>query len=199
MLVGLHGYGDDAERLADRLSGLRGAPYARLWLDGPFPIEVKEEGSRRIGRAWYQYDGDQGRFRDALSAGRDHVERVVDTVAAGHPVAADHAVLLGYSMGGYLAGWAGLQAPERWLGVVALATRVKAEALDPAAVAGQRLLVVHGEHDRFIGVDRARESAEAVGAMGAEVTVHAWGGGHGLKPEVAAVVDPWVREVLGVD
>lgn len=198
LLVGLHGFGDDARRLSDRLDGLRQAPYARLWLDGPFPVEVKEDTGRRIGRAWYQYDGDQDRFLAALVAGTEHVHRAVDDVAAQQPVAADQAVLLGYSMGGYLAGWAGLQDRDRWRGVVALATRIKAEALDADKVAGQRLLVVHGERDRFIDVARARESADAVRAMGADVTLTIWPGGHGLKPEVAPIVDAWVRQALRV-
>ena len=50
MLVGLHGFGDDGSRLAERLGGLGDAPYARLWPEGPFPVEIREDGSLR----WYQ-------------------------------------------------------------------------------------------------------------------------------------------------
>jgi len=198
VLVGLHGFGDDGPRLADRLAGLRGAPYARLWIDGPFPVEMREDGGRRIGRAWYQYDGDQERFIEALTLGRAFVDRVVDEVVGVHPLDPTRAVLLGYSMGGYVAGWTGLQDPDRWRGVVALATRVKSEALDPARVRGQRLLVVHGERDRFIDVAAAQASADAARGLGVEVTLTTWSGGHGLKPEVAPLVDAWVRDVFAI-
>ena len=113
VLVGLHGFGDDGPRLADRLP-LDGAPYARLWPDGPYPVEVKTDGARRIGRAWYQYDGDQPRFVAALDAASVFVARVVDAVAEAHPIDVGRAVVLGYSMGGYPAGWTAFHDRARW-------------------------------------------------------------------------------------
>ena len=126
------------------------------------------------------------------------LDRVVDEVVGVHPLDPTRAVLLGYSMGGYVAGWTGLQDPDRWRGVVALATRVKSEALDPARVRGQRLLVVHGERDRFIDVAATQASADAARGLGGEVTLTTWSGGHGLKPEVAPLVDAWVRDVFAI-
>ena len=199
LLVGLHGFGDDGARLAERLGGLGDAPYARLWLDGPFPVEMREDGVRRIGRAWYQYDGDQGRFTTALDRCSAFVLEAVAAVAEGQPIDPSRAVVLGYSMGGYVAGWTGFQARDRWRGVVALASRIKAEALDLTGAVGQRVLVFHGARDRFIPVERAQESAELLRSGGATVTFETWDGGHGLRPEVAPRVDVFVRDVLGAD
>ena len=198
VLVGLHGFGDDGSRLAERLGGLGDAPYARLWPDGPFPVEIREDDVRRIGRAWYQYDGDQERFRAALTQCAAFVCEVVDAVAAIHPIDADRAAVLGYSMGGYVAGWTAFHDRERWRGLVVLASRIKAEAMDLTGAAGQRVLVCHGAGDRFIPLSRAQESAELLRSGGAEVTFETWEGGHGLRPEIAPHVDAFVREVLGL-
>lgn len=198
VLVALHGFGDDGPGLAERLGGLSDAPYARLWPDGPFPVEMREDDIRRIGRAWYQYDGDQERFRAALDRCAAFVLEVVDRVAAGHPIDAARAAVLGYSMGGYVAGWTGFHDRERWRGVVSLASRIKAEAIDLTGAAGQRVLVFHGAQDRFISAARAEESADLLRSGGAEVTFETWDGGHGLRPEVAPRVDAFVRDVFGI-
>ncbi len=198
LLVGLHGYGDDGARLASRLVVPEDAPYARLWPDGMFPVEVADGDDRRIGRAWYQYDGDQARFAQALSRASGFVAALTETVAARHPVDLGRAALLGYSMGGYVAGWAVLGGRERWRALVALSTRIKAEGVDPACAAGLPILVLHGERDRFIPVERARESADRLGRGGAQVAFETWAGGHGLKSQVANRVDSFVREVFGL-
>lgn len=198
VLVGLHGFGDTGPGLAERLGTFDDAPYARLWPDGPFPVEMREDDVRRIGRSWYQYDGDQARFLAALDRCARFVLEVVDTVANAHPVDVGRAVVLGYSMGGYPAGWTAFHDRDRWQGAVVLASRVKAEAIDVTQGDGQRVFVFHGARDRFIPAERAEESAAMLRAGGADVTFETWDGGHGLRPEVGPRVDAFVREVLGV-
>jgi len=198
LVVGLHGFSHDGPSLAARMDGLSDALYARLWPDGLFPVEVGEGDDRRIGRSWYQYDGDQERFVAALERAAEFVEVVVEAAATDHPIDRGRRVILGYSMGGYVAGWAAFRAGSPWAGLVALATRVKSEVVDLRNGSGLPVLVMHGEDDRFIPAERARQSAERLREGGAQVTFETWDGGHGLRPPVSRRVDLFLRDVFGV-
>jgi phospholipase/carboxylesterase len=197
-VVGLHGFKDCGARLAERLTGLEHAPYARLFPDGPFPLEVEGDVGRRVGYAWYQYTGDQAAFLRSLDFGRAHLRRLVADVAARHGIDAGRVALLGYSQGGYLAGVAGLRDHPLYRGVVGLATRTKVEAVEDVLdrARGFPFLILHGERDRFIPVARQREMADRLLARGVDVRWGTWPGGHGLRADVATRVDPFLREVL---
>ena len=199
LLVLLHGAEDDAAKLRDRMEGLEHAPYARLYPDGPFPVDVTEGEGRRIGRTWYQYTGDQEAFRVALRFGIDHLLRVVHHVALAHPIDRARAVLLGYSQGGYLAGVAAFFERRHWRGLVAIATRIQAEILEPyfPGAQGFPVLVLHGERDASIAVERQRASCAALAEAGVHVRFETHPGGHGLRRSLVPRIDDFVRAVVG--
>src|SRR5262245_32496468 len=94
VLLGLHGSGEDGGRLAARLAPLDGAPYARLFPDAPFPVEVKEAAGARVGASWYQYTGDQDLFLKALAFAEGYLRDVVAGAALSHPIDASRIVIL---------------------------------------------------------------------------------------------------------
>ncbi|MAG57430.1 MAG: hypothetical protein CMJ83_14155 [Planctomycetes bacterium] len=198
LLVLLHGYGQSGAAMAERLDGFGDAPYARLWPDAPFPIELQRDERRVVGHAWYQYTGDQDAFVRALDFGRAHLRTLLDSVAADHCVDPSRAMLCGYSQGGYLAGVAAFKDRDRWCGLVAIATRVKTEvvATELASAKGFPALLLHGSRDCFIDADRQRESAEVLAAHGVDVRLEVWDGGHGLKPALVPMIDTFVRSAL---
>jgi predicted esterase len=197
LLVCLHGFGETGSMLAGRLAGLDAAPYARLFPDAPFPVEVREADAVRIGASWYQYTGDQPRFLEALAFAEAYVEEAVRTAAEGRPVDRSRAALLGYSQGGYLAGMAALGRRDRWRGLVGVACRVKTEALSLEGARGYPVLLIHGERDRHTAADRQREAHEALLRAGVDSTFHVHEGGHGFRSDLAPMIDAFVRRVLG--
>ncbi len=199
LLVALHGFGDDGDRLRDRLRGLDGAPYARLYPDAPFPVEMQEAPARRVGFAWYQFTGDQAAFMTALRFAADHLARVVADAAERHPLDLRRAVLLGYSQGGYLAGVAALSDPARWRGLVAIACRIKTESLGEVLPArrGYPVLIIHGARDQGMPLDRQRAAVDELRRHGVAVDFEVHDGGHGLRRESAPLIDAFVRGVLG--
>ncbi len=200
LLVGLHGFGDDGDRLAERLEGLDGAPYARLWPDGPFPVELRDGAVRRVGRAWYQYTGDQPDFRRALAFGAAHVERAVDAACDGQPIDRSFIAMLGYSQGGYLAAVTALGAPDRWCGLVAIACRIKSEILDEplSRAAGFPVLVVHGKRDEAVKPEPQIAEVKKLRSRGIAVETLLHDGGHGLPSELVPPIDAFVRRAVGV-
>lgn len=200
ILLALHGFGEDAARFAARLAPLAGGPYALLVPDGPFPVELREEEGARIGRAWYQYDGDAATFERALRWGAAHLERLLEAVARIHPLDAQRVVLLGYSQGGYLGSVAALRDRARYRGLIAIATRVKSEILreELAKAQGYPVLALHGERDRATPLEPQRRSLQELHDAGLAVELHTHPGGHGFRSELLPAIDAFVRRVLGL-
>lgn len=200
VLLALHGFSDDGARLRDRLGGLFPAPYAVLLPDGPYPVEVRAADPPRIGRAWYQYTGEQAAFREALVVTGAHVERVIAAAAERHPLDLTRIVVLGYSQGGYLGSWLALTRPDRYRGLVSISCRVKVEALDETQLAAARgfpVLVLHGKNDGAVKLAPQEESVARLREAGVDVTLELHDGGHGLKRSLAPTIDAFVRRVVG--
>jgi predicted esterase len=198
LLVGLHGFGERGPRLAEHLGALDGAPYARLFPDAPFPVEVKEAAGSRVGASWYQYTGDQPAFLRALAFSESYLEEAIATAARGRPLDLGRVALLGYSQGGYLAGVAALRNRTRFRALVGVACRVKVEALaaELEGARGYPVLLIHGVRDRHTPLDRQREAHAALLRAGVDATLHVHEGGHGFAPELAAPIDAFVRRAL---
>ncbi len=198
LVVALHGYGESASRFRERTMGLVDSGLALLCLDGPFPVEMREEKPPRIGFAWYQYTGDQVEFRTALRAIGEHLDRRIAAVCAEHPVASSRVALLGYSQGGYLAGAHALSHPTKFKALVAIATRIKTELFEDAYLATVNLpvLAVHGRRDASIAIDRQREQIERLAKAGVPARLLEHEGGHGLRSEVIGPIGEFLRECL---
>jgi predicted esterase len=214
VLLALHGFGEDGGRLAARLASLEDAPYARLFPDAPFPVEVREAagsgapnpseakgwgGRSHIGASWYQYTGDQDLFLKALAFAEGYLRDVVASAARAHPIDASRIVLLGYSQGGYLAGVAAFRDRARYRGLVGVACRVKTEALSSelAAARGYPALLIHGARDEHTAADRQREAHAELVRHGVDATLHVHEGGHGFRSDLVPMIDAFTRRVLG--
>lgn len=202
LVVALHGFGESGERFLERLPGLEHAGLAVAWPDGPFPVEMREGNPpqpARIGYAWYQYTGDAAAFASALDFVGQHLDRLIAKWVGDHPIDPKRVVLLGYSQGGYLAAAHALAHPERFAGLVAIATRIKTELFSDAHLKTVRLpvLAIHGRRDSHIALDRQRESIERLSALGISATLFEHDGGHGLKPELVPRIEEFLRTLRG--
>lgn len=198
VFLGLHGWGEDGGRMAARFAAQTDAPYARLFPDAPFPVEVKEDAGARIGASWYQYTGDQPAFMRALAFAEAYLRDVIRDAALGRQVDPDRVVLCGYSQGGYLAGVAAFRDRARYLGVAGVACRIKTEALEAelAAARGYPALLIHGARDRHTAVERQREACDVLLRHGVDATLHVHEGGHGFRSDLAPMIDAFARRVL---
>jgi phospholipase/carboxylesterase len=198
LLLALHGFGEDAARFSSRLAPLAGGPYALLVPDAPFPVELRDEEGARIGRAWYQYDGDAATFERALRWGAVHLEELLREASRAFPLDPRRVVLLGYSQGGYLGAVTALRDRARYRGLVAIATRVKSEILgdELQSARGYPVLALHGERDRSTPLEPQRRSLETLSAAGLDVALEVHPGGHGFRSELLPRIDSFVRQVL---
>lgn len=200
LFVALHGARESGAMLRERLEDGRSLPFARLYPDGPFPVEIREGEEWRIGYTWYHYNGDADALNRALAFGIDHLAHVVDGVADAHGLDRSRIVLFGYSQGGYLASFAALRQRERYRALVSASCRIKTEILedDLRGARGYRVLVVHGERDRLTAITPQATAVEVLEQHGLDVQFLRHPRGHGLPREVVPNIMAFVRDVLGV-
>lgn len=189
LVVALHGAEDALDRFSETLEPWSARPCARLLIEGPFPVEVRRDEGRRLGRVWYHYTGEQEAFLQSLRFARDHVMSVMRTARVQAPLSDAPPTLFGYSMGGYVAGFMALDRPRDWGRLLQVATRLKVEAFTDRLGDARALdvVMIHGEKDRLVpirGQERALEKLEAAGVPARLVRSPA---GHRLSPEIVTL------------
>ncbi len=200
MVTALHGMGMNADEFADLLAPLAELPIILFVPEGVHPFEIRAGGRMRIGRAWYLYTGDEAGFVQSMSTSGRHLRTLVDRVIAEHRVDPERRVLLGFSQGGYFAGYLGIRNAARITGLVVMAARVKDEVLEKelARVSDLRVLLVHGRKDRAVPFSAAKKSASALEAAGLDVELRAYDCGHHVTAEQVRDVKAWLRKVFAL-
>ncbi len=197
LLIALHGQGMSGESFRRVLRHLPATPHSRLFPDGPYVFERREADGIRAGHGWYIYLGDQVAFREELERSEAHILELLDRVEAEHgPVDRARSVLLGFSQGGYLAGFVGARHPERFGGVVISSARLKHKFLadELTRVELPRFLILHSPDDPATPFARAEESRDRLLAAGADVTLVPHPGGHRLPATALEALARWLEE-----
>jgi len=159
ILVYLHGYGQTIKSFRKTCEPLLAVEAFHLFIQGPYPLFDR---SRNIkvsdwGRAWYLYGGDQYQFRNSL----DHASRFIREIITRlvKVVNANRLCLLGYSMGGYLAGYHSIESSQQVNDVIIYGSRYKSELLigDYEKISHQNILALHGKDDKKVALKPQRE------------------------------------------
>ena len=165
LITALHGQGMDAALFRRVTRHLRAPSHARLFPEGPYVFEKRSPEGITAGHGWYIYLGDSDDFRRELERTEAHLLAVLNACERDHGTT-DRArsVLLGFSQGGYLAGYVGLRHPERFGGVVISAARLKHEFLTEELAGGRlpAVLLLHSPDDPATAFARAEESRDVL-------------------------------------
>jgi len=170
LVIALHGQGMTPRALERWLRpGIEATAAAgggAWWLPrGILPLEIRH---RRIGYAWYVFDGDQAKLRTSMDEARAYVVGLA--ALARRRQASSRITLFGFSQGAYLASYVALNHPDLFGRLVCCCGRPKAEFLaDLAPARGLRVLVQTGARDQSVppeliakGVDPLREAGLVV-------------------------------------
>ena len=184
LLVALHGMGMSAASFAPDVLACLPQGTSALIPQAPLPYEMRSPKGIRQGNGWYIYTGDTEGFLASMRHAEAWLLRQVDFAVADHGFDPARVSLLGFSQGGYLAGYMGLRHPKRFRRLVVAAARIKHEVLDEdarrAATKEFRVLQVHGEADESIAASAARASCDAIAASGVPVEFRAYPAGHAV-------------------
>ncbi len=163
---------------------------------GIYPYEIRKADSIEIGYSWYQYRGDQDEFRKHLLQAEAHLLQVLDEVEKRHRIDRSRSVVLGFSQGGYLAGFCALRHPERFAGLICAGARLKYEFLVDEISRGSQLksLLIHSQKDKSIAWETAEASFDQLRENGAQIDSFLHSEGHRLPPESVVHIGRWLGD-----
>ncbi|MCC7142609.1 MAG: hypothetical protein IT349_10970 [Candidatus Eisenbacteria bacterium] len=200
VLVTLHGFRMNEDSFSLLLQGLFDLPIHILSFRGPRPAEGLTGAGP--GASWYDYDGDQDRFRRELDRVEQTLLSAIDGAESTLGLRPGARFLLGFSQGGYCGSVIALRRIDRFRGMIISGARVKAEILGPemkaAAEAGFSALLCHGERDAAVPVEGAEKGEAALLAAGVDATLARFPGGHSLGRLQISAIRAWLSARLDV-
>ncbi len=186
--------GQDGSALASKLKHFCDRGVALLVPDGPYRIEVRGRSGSREGHAWYIYTGDQDRFLKSLKISEKDILNLAEPILEEHRVSASRTILLGFSQGGYLAGFTACRNPQRFGNCVIASARLKHEFLTDELASGQlpAVLMLHDEQDPLTAADPVRESERVLTDAGADVEIKWHSDGHHIGDSSLTLLESWL-------
>lgn len=195
LVIALHGMGHNEELMRRFMGPLLDRPWLWVFPRGPHSFEMRQPEKIRIGHAWYHFDGDQDALRRSMQETSQQLLNLHDLLRRDYPVGTS--AVVGFSQGGYMAGYVAPRHPERFCAAACIGGRIKHEFLDdaPRSVA---LAQFHGGQDANVAPEFAREALERCAALGFKDT-HFYcdpEAGHEVSAPMAHELGNWLERVL---
>lgn len=152
ILVYLHGFAQNITTFQKDTHPILSVNGYHLYIQAPYPI-YDRKGKKKVsewGRAWYLYDGDQDQFRSSLDHASRFIREIITRVTK--IVNVSRTCIIGFSMGGYLAGYHAINTPEQVNELIIYGARFKSELLigDYGKISHQNILALHGIDDKKV-------------------------------------------------
>lgn len=173
LLVYLHGFNQNIKLFQQRTQALVHLEAYHLFVQAPYPVYSRRNRQKKVedwGRSWYWYDGRQEQFQEALERASCLLDEVIDHALK--QVSADRLTLLGYSMGGYLAGYFALSRYKRVNELVVIGGRIKTEIFEEKEKNYDYLhvLALHGKEDERVKSEFQKLACQKLEQWNARVT-----------------------------
>ena len=184
LLLALHGYGMHEDLFATLLRDLSMLPWNIVTPRAP-------------GGSWYDYDGNQERFRTELRRTNEMLTEFLQGFESQQGFVPRQRILLGFSQGGYCGSYVALNNPKLFNGMVISGARVKVEilkdAIHAAAETGFRALLCHGNRDESVKPGAAQSSLDGLRNGGVNATLKHFDSGHSIGRSQVAAIRSWLE------
>jgi phospholipase/carboxylesterase len=195
LLLCLHGQGQNEDFFAGLLRGLHELPWNIVSLRAPFALDGRDTGF-----SWYDYDGNQERFRAELRRTDALLRACLDAIENELGLHPQQRFLLGFSQGGYCGSYVALTNPAVFGGMVISGARVKMEILEgavrTAAAQGFQALLCHGRRDAAVKLDAAESSLAGLRAGGVQATLQLFDSGHAIGRDQVVAIRRWLADAI---
>lgn len=194
LFIYLHGYKQNNilfhKKMEDNLT-LNGY---HLFVQGPYPLPTKNRPVEEWGAAWYTYDGNQQKFANSLEHTATYLDGILTAVKSKHKTG--QTALIGYSMGGYVAGYYALSRFEKVDYLAVLSARIKTELFESSLhkVKGLNILAVHGQRDKSVKEAPQRKEIENLKNHGVNASLRLVEAGHRLDEKITEPMVNWFLE-----
>lgn len=181
-LIGLHGWGANAQDLASVAPFFDLPDYQFLFPNAPFPHPYASTG-----RMWYDFQGD----RTLLSQSQELLTNWLNSLETTTGVPLSRTVLCGFSQGGAMTLDVGLSLPLA--GLVILSGYLHPNP--PIINSIPPVLIVHGTQDTMVPISAAQKTHSTLLSMGATVQYQEFSMGHEIQPAVLTLIQDFVKTV----
>ncbi|MEL7834290.1 hypothetical protein [Fodinibius sp. Rm-B-1B1-1] len=195
LIVYLHGFNQNIELFEKLVEPMFDVEGYHLFIQAPYPIydRSREKKVEEWGCSWYLYDGEQEQFVKSLESASEFVEVEIDRVIK--QVSPSRTAVLGYSMGGYLAGYLGLSRYPQVDDLVVVGARIKTEVFagKPQNYEQLNVLALHGSADRSVKSGPQEKSCRQLAKWGTRVTFKELEKGHKLDEQYLDEAKSWLN------
>ena len=162
LIIYLHGFGQNLNKFEEKCSILKRLDAYHCFIQGPYPI-YDRRGRKDIsdwGYSWYLYDGNSDQFVKALEKSSQFLQGVINKLL--NQISPNRISVIGYSMGGYLAGYFSLTRPDHVNDLIVCAARIKTEVLNDQweSVRKLNVLALHGKNDELVKPEPQQKEIE---------------------------------------
>jgi len=171
LIVYLHGFNQNITQFQKLVKDHLDLNAYHLFIQAPYPIYDRKQNKevKDWGRAWYLYDGEEDQFVKSMELASEFIQDILDGILEN--VSVERIAILGYSMGGYLAGYFAL---SRWKHVnelVVIGGRIKTEVFKnrKGSYDHMNILALHGAQDKSVKSSPQKRCCNQLEKWGANV------------------------------
>lgn len=196
LILYLHGYSENIKTFQDKCGRFLDINAYHLFIQGPYPIydQSRKKTVSNWGRSWYLYDGNRKQFIKSLEITSEFIQEVIDNLIKFINVS--KICVLGYSMGGYQAGFFSFTRWKHVNDVIVVGARLKTEVLsdsDYENLEHMNILAVHGRNDDKVRFEGQQESIDQLKSKGLKGELKLLDENHDFSPKVIDEILNWLQ------
>ena len=195
LFVYLHGRGQNLETFEKTMAPFLAFNAYHLFIQGPYADSETTGHRERWGYMWYLYNGKQGSFIKSLEYTAEFIQEIVDHVR--QFIKVSRLCIIGYSMGGYQAGYFGMTRWKHTNDMIVMAGRIKTEVLTQTRINSmkhQQILAIHGTKDDVVLSEPQKEAVDFLNARGINAELRLINETHRLNSKYIRIATDWLIE-----
>lgn len=193
LIVYLHGKGQNIPIFERHVKSMMAINAYHLFIQGPYADFELTKSKEKWGYTWYLYNGRQGSFVKSLEYTAEFIQEIIDHVIKFIKVS--RLCVVGYSMGGYMAGYFGTSRWKHTNELVVINGRIKTELLGTKwpNLKHQKVLAIHGLKDEIVSPDSQIEHIQKMVAKGIDAKFLGVNEGHKLSAVMIKKTIDWLK------
>lgn len=198
LIIYLHGYGENLKISRNVFSECLDISALHLFIEGPYPIFKKQKGKKveDWGRSWYLYDGRDQQFIKSMEIVSEFIQGIIDKLSK--ILTFKRVCIIGYSMGGYLAGYFALTRVRYVQELIAIGCRIKTEILEPRQTDWEnfknlKVHAIHGKSDSIVDAAPQIKEIEFLKSKNINASHCLTSGSHKIDNAVLYEIKQWLK------
>jgi predicted esterase len=195
ILVYLHGRGQNLETFEKAMAPFLKFNAYHLYIQGPYADTQMTAHREKWGYMWYLYNGKQGSFIKSLEYTAEFIQEIIDHVR--QFIKVNRLCIIGYSMGGYQAGYFGMTRWKHTNDMIVMGGRIKTEVLTQTRINSmkhQQILAIHGAKDDVVLPEPQNEAINFLKAKGINAELRLINEAHRLNSKYIRTATDWLLE-----